>query len=251
MIAKKILVIEDEEIIASVLQDSLELTGHDVTIASSGFEGISRAQQLKPDIITLDVMMPGLDGIQVLKELKSNPATAKIPVILISVAGSYRKEALKLGAVAFLKKPVDFNQLNEKISEVTEKKSVMIVEDNPELRMLLKMRLTGMGYSVETVSESEEVLPRAKAIRPDIILMDVVLPDENGFDITKRLKEDESTAKIPVIAFSGYFTEEIDNNMVVGVEKFLNKEFSAEELADEVNALLQSYEAGEKNKDEK
>lgn len=83
--------------------------GYDVLIADSGIEALSRIKSVRPDLITLELMMPGLSGIQILNNLKSNESTKDIPVLLLSVAGSTsRCEALKLGAIAFLEKPMDY-----------------------------------------------------------------------------------------------------------------------------------------------
>lgn len=236
---KKILVIEDSDTIASLLKDSLESMGHRVIIATSGLEGLRRAECMKPDVITLDIMMPRLDGVQVMKELKGNNVTKDIPVIIISVAGdAYRRKGLKLGAVAFFKKPLDFNQLNKKIKSITEKKIVLVVEDNNEMLKLLEITLNSMGYNVICAVDGESAFAKAKELKPDIILMDILLPKEDGFMITTKLKEDEETAGVPVIAFSGYFSEGIDAKKIVGVDKFFEEEFSAKDLAEEVDSFL-------------
>ncbi|MFH1415163.1 MAG: response regulator [Elusimicrobiota bacterium] len=236
---KKILVIESEDIIAAVLRDSLQNTGYDVAMANSGIEGLRRAIQEIPNVIILDIMMPGLDGIQVLKELKAEKTTKEIPVIIMSVTSDkYRNEVLKLGAVGFFKKPLDFKQLNDKIRTVTEKKTVMVVEDNPEILRLLHVRLQSMGYDVIGAEDGPTAIERAKKTKPDVILMDIVLPREDGFEITRQLKKDEELEKIPVIAFSGYFADGIDKKKVLGVDRFLNKEFSAEDLVEEVKYFL-------------
>jgi len=236
---KKILVIEDEEIIGSMLKDSLELMGYSVSVANSGREGLSRAEHVRPDLITLDIMMPGLDGIQVLKVLKENEITKDIPVILVSVAsGEFKREGLNLGAVAFFKKPLDFKALHNKIKSLTEKRKVLIVEDNPEILRLLEMRLENMGYVVSSAFNGRSALAKVKEEVPDIILMDIVLPDVDGIEVTKLLKKDDATATIPVIAFSGYISDDISNKQVIGVDRFIGKRFSVDELAEEVDIFF-------------
>lgn len=236
---KKILVIEDEEIIAAVLKDSLNAMGHEVVVAYSGVEGLRKANQIQPDIITLDIMMCGLGGLQILKQLKANKETKDIPIIIISIAAdSMRGEVLKLGAIAFLKKPINFNELNEKIKRISNKKTVLVVDDDPDFLRLLKTRLNSMGYTVITLSDEKLVLNKTKELKPDIILIDMLLPNEDGFAVTKKLKDDEETAEIPVIAFSGYFGDEIGKKEIVGVDRFINEEFSAEDLAEEINKML-------------
>lgn len=249
---KRILVIEDEEVIADVLKDNLEILGYDVTIANSGMEGIRRARGMRPDVITLDILMPKLDGLQVLNVLKSDEITKDIPVIIISVESgaksmAEKKTGLKLGALAFLKKPVDFGQLNQKIKSLTQKKTVLVVEDSPVFLELIQERLRPMGYNLICVRDGEEALKKAKEFRPDVILMDVLLPQKDGFEVTKRLKADKEISNIPVIAYSGYFND-IDDAQVVGIDKFLAKEFSAEDLAKEVSVFLEKAEKIDKEK---
>jgi len=116
---KRILVIDDEEIITSLLQDCLEQMGHEVTVANSGLEGLRRVANVKPDVITLDIKMPGLSGIDVLKRLKDNSMTKDISVILVSAYGDeYRKEALTLGADEVMRKPLDFINFKRRINSV-------------------------------------------------------------------------------------------------------------------------------------
>ncbi len=236
---KKVLIIEDEELIAAVLKDNLEMVGYEVSIANSGVEGFRRAKRTPPDIITLDVMMPNLSGIQVLKDLKADDATKDIPVIILSVEGDpNRNEGLKLGAFAFLRKPVDFSILNQKIKSITEKKKVLVIEDSPVVLKVLEIKLASLGYEVICISDGKSAIEKAIELKPDVILMDIILPHEDGFSITKKLKKNKKTANIPVIAFSGQFSESIDEKEVVGVDKFLNKEFSVEDLALEVSRML-------------
>lgn len=230
-----ILVIEDEEIIASMLKDNLEQLGYSVMIAGSGVEGLRRAEYLKPDIITLDVMMPGLDGMQVLKSLKRNEVTRNIPVVLISVAGNTeRYEALNLGAVDFFKKPIDFKRLNEKIKTITKKGTILVVEDDPAIITVVKLKLGSLGYKIIAALDSETAILKAKEVHPDLILMDYMLPKKDGFELIEELKKNDITSNIPMIIFSGYLNEDLEGKTILGVEKFLRKKFSIEELAKEV-----------------
>ena len=114
---KRILVIDDEEIITSLLQDYLEQMGHEVTVANSGLEGLRRVEKSKPDVITLDIIMPGLSGMDVLKKLKGSNTTRDISVILVSAYGDeFRKEAMTLGAEDVMRKPLDFANFKRRIN---------------------------------------------------------------------------------------------------------------------------------------
>ena len=112
---KRILVIEDEIDTACIIKDSFISRGYDVIVASSGMEGVTRAKQKKPDLITLDIMMPGTSGIDVLKKLKTDNNISDIPIIIITgVDFSYRKECIDLGVKDFMQKPLDFKKLYQK-----------------------------------------------------------------------------------------------------------------------------------------
>ncbi|MBN2407729.1 MAG: response regulator [Elusimicrobia bacterium] len=236
---KLILVIEDEEVIASMLKDNLEQMGYEVMVAGSGMEGLRRAEYLKPDIITLDVMMPGLDGIQVLKKLKDGEDTKNIPVLLVSVAGdTERTEGLKLGAVDFFKKPLDFQRLHARIKSLTNKETIMVVENEEEILKLIEHKLVSMGYKVIGISDGDKVFSVAKEKKPDMILLDYLLPKRDGFEIIEDIKKHKETADIPVIVFSGYIYEDLSEKKIIGVNKFLGKQFSVEELAKEVDDAL-------------
>ena len=231
---KQILVIEDEEVIASMIQDNLEARGYKVYVAHSGLEGLRKAEIYSPDLIALDIMMPGLDGINVLRRLKAHEKTREIPVIILSIAEGHRKEGLKLGAAAFLRKPFDFNVLTDKINSFTDKKSVLVVEDNPETLKLIEIKMKIMGFEMIGVSDEKELLKQLEKAKPDIILMDIVLSGSDGMEIIRRLKSRDEYSDIPVIVFSGYVSDELLEKEITGADKYIGGEFSLDNLAEEV-----------------
>ncbi|MFC2091665.1 PleD family two-component system response regulator [Elusimicrobiota bacterium] len=118
---KKILVIEDEEHVASVIEDTLTFIKYDVYTASSGREGIKRAKEIKPDLITLDIRMPDIYGLEILKILKADALTKDIPVIVISgLDYNTKKECLEQGALDYFQKPLDFEFLKSRIVSITQ-----------------------------------------------------------------------------------------------------------------------------------
>ncbi|MBN2407766.1 MAG: response regulator [Elusimicrobia bacterium] len=116
---KKILIIEDEEDTAIILKDSLQAAGFRITVAHSGMEGIIRAREIAPDLITLDIKMPGVGGLNFLKRISADEMLNKIPVIVISSFDiEYKRESIKLGATDFLQKPIDFKELARTIKKI-------------------------------------------------------------------------------------------------------------------------------------
>ncbi len=236
--SKRVLVVEDEEIIASMVQDNLEARGYEVLVANSGIEGLRKAEIYEPDLIALDIMMPGLDGIDVLRRLKANKETRDIPVIILSIAEGYQKEGLKLGAAAFIKKPFDFNTLTDKIKSFTENKSVLVVEDNKETLKLIEIRMRMLGYEVRSASDEAELFSRLEEGKPDIILMDVVLPGQDGLAIIRKLKAMKEYSEIPVIVFSGYVSDELSEKEIAGVEKYIDGDINPQALVEEVRTYI-------------
>jgi len=236
---KKILVIEDEEIIAQMIKDNLEARGYSAMIANSGLEGLQKAESFSPHLILLDIMMPKMDGINVLKRLKANTITEKIPVIIISIADSYQEEGLRFGAAAFVKKPFDFDLLTEKITDFTNKKYVMVVDDNRETLSLIKMRLEMLEYKVVCAEDEESVFEKLDIRKPDIILMDIVLSRGDGLEITRKLKGMEKYSDIPIIAFSGYVSDELSGKEITGVDRYISGEFNIKNIIDEVKKHIE------------
>ena len=116
-----ILVIEDDQNTASILEDSLTLGGFSVKVIMSATEAIRKIEHLKPNLITLDIKMLGISGMDLLKDIKGNEKTKHIPVIMISgVDHSYGKECIEMGASAFFQKPLDFTKLRETIRNIIE-----------------------------------------------------------------------------------------------------------------------------------
>jgi CheY-like chemotaxis protein len=243
---RKILVVDDEDIITSLLKDKLESQGYEVLTAVSGLEGIRKAEHFQPDLILMDINMPELDGINALNRLKCNELTRDISVILLSVEGAaYEDEGLRLGAHAVLKKPLDFRTLDAKIREAEQHKTVLVIDDNQDILTLVEYKLKNLGYDVICERQALKAVEKAKKEKPDLILLDLVLPGKNGNKLIKELKQDKLTADIPVIAFSGYISDELHGKKILGADKFIGKMFTLDELVEEitleVNNLTEKY----------
>ncbi|MFW6172303.1 MAG: response regulator [Elusimicrobiota bacterium] len=123
MAKKNVLIIEDEKDTAAIIRDSLNNKDYEITIASSAVEGMRRTKEILPDLITLDIKMPLVDGIEMLEELKNNEKTKDIPVIIITgVDQNYRKKCLEYGIEDYFQKPLDFKRLQNKINSILNKK---------------------------------------------------------------------------------------------------------------------------------
>jgi len=164
---------------------------------------VERARELKPALITLDVMLPEQDGWEVLRTLKADPQTQGIPVLVVSALEDVGL-ALSLGAADYLVKPVHRSELQNMLGRLAASQppermvKVLVVEDDQETIRLLQEILGTKPYSVLWARNGEEGLSLAHSGRPDAIILDLMMPGMNGFEMLERLRADPETAHIPV-----------------------------------------------------
>jgi CheY-like chemotaxis protein len=228
---RRVLVIDDNADARELLARSLEKAGYEVRVASSGEEGLVAARELQPDLITLDVMMPGLDGPHVLSQLRSEPALAEIPVLLVSTRAD-REMALTLGASGFLTKPVDREELLRVVNRLAPAaKSCLVVDDDPMQRQLLVRYLE--GWDVREAPDGLAALGLLRSRKADLILLDLVMPRMDGFELQRMLRAsgDKALASIPIIVISSKDLTPEEIQELEGAERpVLRKGFQPEEL---------------------
>ena len=198
-VGELILVAEDNPQAAHLLRLYLSEAGYDVEVARDGAEAIEKARALRPFAMTLDVMLPVKDGWQVLQELKSYPETSDIPVIIVSVVDDYQL-GFSLGAAGYLVKPIDKNQLIKLLGGLKlQTDEVMVVEDREEDLRLLSMMLDEAGYAVIPATSGEEALRKLSHRKPSLIILDLIMPGMDGFEVLKNLRESPDLSRIPVV----------------------------------------------------
>jgi len=202
---KTILVVEDNLQAAQLLCIHLNEAGYNTIVASDGVQAVKMAQEIKPFAITLDIMLPEKDGWQVMQELKSFQDTRDIPVIIISVIDNQRI-GFSMDAVGYLVKPVSKGQLTcilDKVEFAVNQKNVtpriLIIDDNLEDLRLMETILHGEGLDVLRASDGPEGVVKAIEEHPDLIVLDLLMPDMNGFDVVESLQKHPETQKIPII----------------------------------------------------
>lgn len=201
----RILVVDDNATIRRGLSVRLRSHGYEVLFAEDAVSATAALVAEKPDLVILDLGLPCGDGFVVMERLQKNDHLAQIPVIVLTgreVAGD-RDRALEAGAAAFLQKPVDDDYLLLAIRKLTHILKILVVDDNLHLQVAFKRVLTSSGYQVELAGDGEEGLRLAASARPDVILLDMMLPKLGGLDVLRALKADNATRTIPVIALSG------------------------------------------------
>jgi GAF domain-containing protein/DNA-binding response OmpR family regulator/nitrogen-specific signal transduction histidine kinase len=239
-VSLSVLVVEDDADVADLIRLHLESQGYQVVIAGRGDEALRLANEMQPDLITLDIRLPDADGFDVLRELSENPATKDIPVVIVSVVASF-EESLRLGAVGYVGKPIDDQALLETVQRVLDQKGlILVVEDDQDNQVLIRNALKQEGFNVRTTRRGRRVLRMARESRPALILLDMQLEDMDGYQVLRNLKADADTQDIPIVVITGSLSQEQlrDDVLALGAARFLTKPFAVEELIHEITAVL-------------
>jgi signal transduction histidine kinase/DNA-binding response OmpR family regulator len=237
-------IIDDDPDILRLLKMYLEDEGFRVVTAETAGRGLLMARELKPDALILDVLLPDQDGFNVLETLKSSPDTAAIPVLILSVI----KEKLKgmnLGAAEYLVKPVGHSLLKATIQKILEKsgrpKTILIVDDEEDTLQLLRDRLSEEGFQTMEASNGKDAITKATENCPDLILLDIMMPEVNGWDVMEELQRKETTASIPVVVLSAATTEaDLQRGYRMGIKNYLTKPFEIKELIFEIKKVVRT-----------
>jgi PAS domain S-box-containing protein len=199
--ASTVLVIDDDATVRDLLQRFLGKEGFHVVSASEGEEGLRLAREMHPDAITLDVMMPGMDGWAVLSALKADPDVSDIPVIMLTIVDD-KNLGYTLGAADYLTKPVDHDRLVSLLEKYRRDHSpgnVLVVEDDPSSRRTLRQMLKKEGFEVAEAENGRVALEHVARSRPSVILLDLMMPQMDGFEFVADLRSREEWRTIPVV----------------------------------------------------
>ncbi|MBN2371678.1 MAG: response regulator [Vicinamibacteria bacterium] len=242
-----ILVIDDEQNARELLERGLIKEGFRVVTATNGDDGVAIARQIKPDAITLDVLMPGMDGWAVLKALKSDPSTLPIPVIMISMVDD-KEMGYALGAADYMTKPFDREHLVSLLRKYrrTDRRSVvLVVDDDVVVREMVRRILEPEGWSIDEAENGRVGLDRLGKRKPDIILLDLMMPEMDGFEFVAELRAHENWLEIPIVVVTAKELTSEDKLRLDGrVKKIFQKgRFTREELAREIRGLLRGRPA--------
>ena len=221
-----ILVIDDDRTVRDLMVRMLNREGFRVVTAWGGKEGLRLAKELKPAVITLDVIMPEVDGWSTLNQLKADPELADIPVILITMIDD-RQKAFTLGAADYMVKPIDRERLSHIINRfVCENPpcTVLVVDDDPAVRDMLRRTFTKEGWEVVEAENGRIGLERLDTTTPELVLLDLMMPEVDGFQFLEEVRANEATKQLPVIVLTAKTLTTEDRLRLNGsVEKVLQK----------------------------
>jgi len=207
--ASRILVIEDDPGAVRLLRTYLEGEGYEVEVAASGEAGMAAANRSAPDAIILDVLLPGMDGWEVLRRLKADPGLRDLPVVVVTVVDE-RNVAMSLGAVDYFLKPVNPAALLARLSQYTfttkvkqGRVRVLTIDDDPIARDLVTNALRPEGFEVVAAASGREGLDMALEQPPDLVICDLLMPDMDGYEVVDRLHANEATKDVTILILTG------------------------------------------------
>ncbi len=217
---RTVLTVEDDDAFAAALGRDLMAAGYQVVRARSGEEGLELVRQLKPDAITLDLVLPDRDGWDVLRELKRNPETASIPAVIVSMI-SNEELGFALGATAYFSKPLDREKFLAELlrllpPEPESGRRILVIDDDPQIHELLGEMLGAVGYQLFSARSVEEGLQLARATQPHGIVLDLIMEGLDGFEAAAQLAADENTAQIPILVFSNKDLSSAEQTQLAG-----------------------------------
>ena len=217
-----VLVVEDDPAAAELLTRQLLEAGYRTELARTGAEALEKARSLKPAAITLDIILPEIDGWEVINRLKSDEATSGIPIVVVSVVDN-PELGMSLGAIDYFVKPVDGRELVKRLNSYPLERSpgqeeirVLVVDDEPANRNWLAKTLEPAGFTVVPASGGREAIQLAKSTRPDFILLDLMMPEVTGFDVVEALRADEATRDVPIMVVTATNLTEADRRLLNG-----------------------------------
>ncbi|MFA4833708.1 MAG: response regulator [Patescibacteria group bacterium] len=263
----KVLIIEDEKVLSDVLESKLKKEGYDTMVAADGLDGFNKIKGWNPNMILLDIIMPKMNGYEVLEKMKEEKIV--VPVIIISNSGQpvELEKTRKLGAVdcliktkfnpdevvAKMKKYLggkgdqagDGTEIKPREDDGVDNKGglkVLLVEDDSFLRDICAKKLTKEGFRVFEIIDGEQALGNLEKIEPDIILLDIILPTVNGFEVLEKIRANgnKKIKQTPVIMLSNLGQkEDVDKALSLGANGYLIKaHFTTEEIIEKIKKEL-------------
>jgi CheY-like chemotaxis protein len=210
-------------------------------------EGLKLAKELRPIVITLDVMMPDLDGWSVLAALRQDPELAEIPVIMVTIVDEHRR-GIALGAAGYLTKPIDRERLHRLVGRFrapTPPTRVLLVEDDEIQRDRIRGWLEGQQWIVQEAADGREALACLQEKKPDVILLDLMMPEMDGFAVVAALQKEAGWRDIPVIVITARDLDAKERERLnSGVQSVLVKEtFRPADLVERIRRLVQTNPA--------
>jgi len=249
-----LLIVDDNDMNRDLLARRLSQAYYDVLEASSGIDALKITEERRDiDLILLDILMPDMDGYAVLEKLKENPETRNIPVIMLTAVHEMDSvvRCFELGADDYLTKPYNIPFVRSRIATCLRGKSrketdeqeqaarILVVDDNAVNRDMLQRRLEREGYIVDTAENGKHALEKVETSPYDLVLLDILMPEMDGYDVLKAMKESEKYRDIPVIMLTAvHEAESVRSCIDMGAADYLLKPFNTVLLKARIASVL-------------
>jgi signal transduction histidine kinase/DNA-binding response OmpR family regulator len=243
--ARMVLVVDDDPGVREMMHRYLEMQGFYVITAASGLEGLEMAKRLRPAVITLDAVMPGLDGWAVLAALRTDAETRDIPVIMVTISDEEQR-GFSLGAAEFVSKPVDWEKLAGILAGFTGNKrdrSILVVDDEPEAREILRRNLEHDGWTVIEAEHGQAALRLLASEKPAAILLDLMMPVMDGFEFLAQYCQLAEWLSVPVVVVTAKdpAPEELERLEGLVVRVLHKGQYSHEDLLREIHRRVDRH----------
>lgn len=254
-----LLIVDDNAMNRDMLARRLEREGYNITTATGGEEALKLVHEQEFDLILLDILMPDIDGYKVLEQLKADDRTREIPVVMLTAVHEMDSvvRCFEMGVEDYLTKPFNIPFVKSRISSCLRSATVkentkgreskpedkdhhlLIVDDNAMNRDMLARRLEREGYHITTAAGGRQALELVGGGRFDLILLDILMPDMDGYEVLEKLKNNDATREIPVIMLTAVNeVESVKHCIDMGAEDYLIKPFNAVLLKSRIAATL-------------
>jgi hypothetical protein len=245
---RTVLVVDDDPNALDLLGRTLQGAGMRVVTAGDGAEGLRLARSLRPAAITLDVMMPGMDGWEVLRQLKADASTRDIPVVMVTMTDD-RALGYPLGATEFLTKPVQRSQLIRLLDRYTtggEERRALVVDDLAENREVLRRALEQEGWHVSEAENGRVAFEQVIERKPSLILLDLMMPVMDGFEFVMEMRKLDASRAIPIVVVTAKDITQEDRQRLAGgvvglIERNgLDRDSLVAQLSEQLSAALEA-----------
>jgi DNA-binding response OmpR family regulator len=250
---RHVLVVEDDSPIRLMLADLLADAGYTVAEAIDGFEALEHVRERRPDLIVLDLMMPGMSGWEFLERSRGQLERANVPVIVLSAIRGVGDYPATLGVAAWFTKPLEVKNFLNAVEQLagpshtraglgatdnpTTPSTILLIEDDPDVGEVIGEFLAHQGFDVEVASTIELASARINRDPPQLILLDLMLPGATGWDFLRRRQVERALAAIPVLVVSAAPQDRLMDAKELGADGYLSKPFDFDVLT----ALVRSF----------
>ena len=243
--AERILVIDDDIVNLKIAEHVLE-KDYNVTCAKSGMEGIDILKSNDIDLVLLDLYMPDMNGMDVLAKIREDASISSVKVVILTSSGMKTDvtEAIRLGALDFIKKPffpTEFLDRIKKVLNIAKKDNILVVDDD-KMNLAIVHKMLGIRYDVTCVSSGMDAISYLNNNVPDMILLDLHMPEMNGLEVLEKIREQDNLSDIPVV----FLTADNDRKTEIDIFKagamdFIQKPFIAEVVIQRISRILELY----------